>query len=80
MKILTVELPDSANIDDKDAKMYLAARLYQTGKLSLGQAADVVGYSKETFLELLSEYGVSFFNYPPEEVEEDLKNARKYTS
>jgi predicted HTH domain antitoxin len=80
MKTLTIELPDTVDVDDKDARMYLAARLYEKGKLTLGQAADIVGYSKETFMELLGEYGVSFFNYPSEELEDDLKNAESHSS
>ncbi len=34
--------------------MMVASRLYETDKLSLGQAADVAGLSKQTFAELLS--------------------------
>lgn len=57
--------------------MLLAAKLYERGKPTLGQAPDVVGYSKETFMELLADYGVSFFNYSPDELEEDVKNAQR---
>ena len=48
------------------------------GKLSLGQAAEVAGYSKRTFMELLGKYGVSVFNYSADEIENDLKNAERY--
>lgn len=59
--------------------MVLASKLYELGKLTLGQAAELVGYTKETFMELLADYGVSLFNYPPEELDEDIKNAQDHS-
>ena len=50
MKTLTVQIPDT--VDEREAKMLLAAKLYEKGSLSLGQAAELVGYSKRTFMEL----------------------------
>jgi predicted HTH domain antitoxin len=79
MRTLTINLPGTVDLNDKEAKMVLASKLYELGKLSLGQAADLVGYSKETFMELLADYGVSLFNYPPEELDEDIKNAESYS-
>ncbi|WP_256005855.1 UPF0175 family protein [Pedobacter deserti] len=38
---------------------FIAAQFYESGKLSLGQAADMARLSKRTFAELLSDYGVS---------------------
>lgn len=55
--------------------MMLATRLYESGKLSLGQAAELVGLSKRTFAELLGHYGVSIFNYPASDLSNDVKNA-----
>lgn len=75
MKVITLNIPDSANVDDKEAAMLLAASLYEKGKLSLGQAAEVAGLSKRTFAELLGAYGVSIFNYPATDISKDVKNA-----
>lgn len=41
MKTLTINLPNTADIDDKEAKMSLASKLYKRGKLTLGQAAEL---------------------------------------
>ncbi|MEX2594728.1 MAG: UPF0175 family protein [Anditalea sp.] len=79
MRTLTINLPGTIDLDDKEAKMVLATKLYELGKLTLGQAAELAGYSKETFMELLADYGVSFFNYSPEELDEDIKNAEDYS-
>lgn len=80
MKKITLEIPDNLDLDDKEAGMLLAGKLYEQGRLSLGQAAALAGYSKRTFMELLGNYGISVFNYPAEELEDDVKNAGKYHS
>ena len=64
MKTLTINLPDTLEMDDRELLMIVAARLYEQGKLSLGQAAEVAGLSKRTFAELLGSYNVSIFNFP----------------
>jgi predicted HTH domain antitoxin len=72
----TVELtlPKSLDINDFEIKMIVASKLYELGKLSAGQAAEVAGISKRTFLELLGKYNISVFGYDETELEEDLKN------
>ena len=80
MKTLTIELPDSLDLSSKDINTALAAQLYDIGKLSLGQAADLAGYSKSTFMEILTNYKVSVFNYAPEDLNQDLGNAKNYYS
>jgi len=75
MKTLTINIPNSADIDDSEAKMSLASKLYERGKLTLGQAAEMTGYSKKTFMELLSEYDVNLINHPADELEDDIDNA-----
>ena len=75
MQTIKIDIPDFLNIDTKEATLILAAKLYELGKLSLGQAAELAGVSKRTFAELLGNYGVSLFNYDAEELQEDLKNA-----
>ena len=56
----------------------LAARLYEQGKLSLGWAAEMAGYSKRTFMELLGDYGVAVFDLTEEELLNDVQNAARY--
>ena len=78
MKTLTIEIPDSLNLDEKEAKTFLAAKLFEKGDLSLGQAADMAGYEKREFMELLYKYDVSIFNYSESELENDILNAKNY--
>lgn len=75
MRQLVLNIPDSINLDESDISMILASKLYEDGKLSLGQAADLVGLSKRSFAELLAKYNVSLFNYPASDLEQDVSNA-----
>ncbi|MDQ6788664.1 MAG: UPF0175 family protein [Acidobacteriota bacterium] len=72
----TVELtlPKSLDVSDFELKMIIASKLYELGRLSSGQAAEVAGLSKRAFLELLGKYNVSVFGYEADELAEDLKN------
>ncbi|MEK6478453.1 UPF0175 family protein [Catalinimonas sp. 4WD22] len=74
MSVVSVNIPDHLQIDDFEVKMIVASKLFEEGKLSSGQAAEIVGLSKRTFIELLGKYGVSVFAYSYEELDEDLKN------
>lgn len=75
MKTLTLNLPDSLDLDSKDLSMIIATRLYEQGKLSLGQAADLAGLTKRTFAELLAKYDISIFNFPATDIARDVANA-----
>jgi len=71
---VTVVLPENLDMNEFELTMTLAAKLYESGKLSSGQAAEMVGLSKMAFIELLGKYDVSVFGYGPEELENDLRN------
>ncbi len=75
MKQLILNIPDSINLDEREIVMTLASKLYEEGRLSLGQAADLVGLSKRTFAELLGKYNVSLFYYPASDLSRDVNNA-----
>lgn len=75
MPTMQIRLPDFVQIHPRELLLTLAAKLYETGALSVGQAADVAGVSKRTFMELLGDYGVSVFNYDAQELERDCRNA-----
>jgi len=75
MKTLTLNVPDNLDVDNKDLAMLVATSLYEKGKLSLGQAAEVAGLSKRTFAELLGKFNVSIFNFPASGISSDVANA-----
>jgi predicted HTH domain antitoxin len=59
------------DFDERQTKWFLAAKLYESGKLSLGQAAEMAELSKTTFAEILADYDVSLINYPSEDIAMD---------
>lgn len=67
---LTLDLP--LNVSKDEAQTLLAVKLYETERVSLGQAASLAGFSKRAFLEILGRYGVPVFTYSPEELREEL--------
>ena len=75
MKTVTLNIPDSVEIDSREVAMLVATQLYEQGKLSLGQAAEVVGLTKRIFAELLGKYNISIFNYPASDLTRDIANA-----
>jgi len=67
---LKVSLPHGLSEDE--AKLMLAIKLYEIGKISLGQAAKIAGFSKRAFMEILGRYKIPIFAYSPEELREEL--------
>lgn len=47
-------------------------KLFETGGVTLGQAARLAGYSKPTFIELLGKLDVSVIDYPAEDLEQEM--------
>ena len=75
MATLTIEIPETVDIDKRRVSMIVASKLYEQGRLSLGQASDVAGLTKRAFIELLSDYGVSIFNFPASDLSKEMTNA-----
>ena len=53
-------------------RLWTSIKLFEDKKLSLEQAAEFAGYSKTAFIEILGRSKVSIFNYPIEELKEDV--------
>jgi predicted HTH domain antitoxin len=75
MRHLTLNIPDTLDLDDREIVMLLATKLYENKKLSLGQAAELVGLTKKSFAEMLGKYNVSIFNNPSTDLARDVNNA-----
>ncbi|MHC6203515.1 UPF0175 family protein [Breznakiellaceae bacterium SP9] len=73
---LTLTMPEMTELSETDMQIWVAAKLYESAKLSLGQAAEAAGLSKRTFAELLGRYGVSLFSQNDAELESDIANAQ----
>lgn len=75
MRTIQLNIPDDVDLKDYDFSMILAAKLYEDQKLSSGQAAQMAGVSKRTFIELLGRYGVSVFSDSISDLHSDIENA-----
>lgn len=75
MQTIQIQLPDTVNIDAHEIQLLLAGKLYEKGLLSIGQAAQMAGFTKRAFMELLGHYQVSVINYPADDIGQDFENA-----
>jgi len=75
MKTLKINIPDSLDLNELDISMIVASKLYEEGKISAGQAAEVAGLSKRAFIELLGQYNVSLFSISISDLYSDIANA-----
>jgi len=62
---------------EREARLLLALKLYESGKLSTGLAARIAGISRINFIFLLGEYNLSPFGESPDEINEDIENAHR---
>lgn len=67
---LKLDLP--LKLSKEEVQMLLAIKLYETERVSLGQAAKLAGYSKRAFIEILGRQHVPVFNYSPEDLREEI--------
>lgn len=83
--LLTIEypetLPDSLHMSrsefEREARLAMAVKLFETGKLSSGRAARLAGLPRVQFLHELGRFGVSPIQVEPDELEEDVTNAQR---
>jgi len=72
-------LPDAINNIreefEREAKMAMAAKLFELGRISSGTAAEIAGIPRVRFLLQLSVYGVPMIDLTEEELQTDLENA-----
>lgn len=74
MKVV-FNLPESVVSKSFDFSLYVASKMYEDGILSAGQAAEMAGVSKRTFVELMGKYGVSLFSSSIDDLHNDISNA-----
>lgn len=75
MKSINLSVPDHVNYDETEWKIILAGELYEREKLTIGQAAELAGFSKRAFIEIMGKYGFSIFTDSVDDLISDIKNA-----
>jgi len=70
MSQLTVDLP--SHVPSDEARLLLSIKLYEDERVSLGKAAEMAGYSKRAFMDVLSKKGIPVINISPEDLDREL--------
>jgi predicted HTH domain antitoxin len=81
--VLTIPYPEDILLSLKEspaefeveARLLLAVKLYELGRLSTGMAARLAGMSRVAFMFALDRFGLSPIGLEPGEVAQDLTNA-----
>ena len=83
LNVLTIDVPEEVlwalnqKSDEfaEEARLLLAVKLYESGRLSTGLAARLAGIPRSVFIFLLGRYGLSPVGVDSEEIEGDVANA-----
>ena len=73
---MTIQVPDALEKERDETTRLIAAKLYEAGKLTLGQAAEMCNMKKWDFAEILINYGVHYLDRSATEDLEMLRNAQ----
>ena len=83
MKAVTIELPPellellgSEEEAKREAKVALVLDLVRRGKVSRAKAAELLGLSLRDLPGLLAQYRIPWFDYSPEDLQQDLDRLR----
>ena len=72
---LLLSLKESPAEFEAEARLLLAVKLYELGRVSTGRAAELAGMGRVEFMFALSRFGLSPVGVDPDELAEDLTNA-----
>jgi predicted HTH domain antitoxin len=83
MTQLTLQIPESAFATlhqtpvefAQEMRIAAAVKWYELGRASQGQAAEIAGLSRSAFIDALSRYRVSPFQYTEEDLAEEMQDA-----
>jgi predicted HTH domain antitoxin len=62
MTTMTLNVPEALEKEHDETVRLIAAKLFESDKLTLGQAAEMCGMKKWDFAEILVNYGVHFLD------------------
>jgi predicted HTH domain antitoxin len=69
-------VPFDERLLDHGVHRMMALHLFESGQMTMAQSARLAGLSLAEFIELLGLMGIPAVDYPPEELEKELKTSR----
>ncbi len=72
---LLLSLKESPAEFEAEARLLLAVKLYELGRVSTGRAAELAGMSRVAFIFALDRFGLSPIGVDPDELAEDMAHA-----
>jgi predicted HTH domain antitoxin len=72
---LLLSLKETPEEFEAEARLLLAVKLYELGRVSTGRAAELAGMSRVEFMFALDRFGLSPIGVEPDELASDLANA-----
>jgi predicted HTH domain antitoxin len=73
MTTMTLNVPDALEKEHDETVRLIAAKLYEAGKLSLGQAAEMCGMKKWDFPTILAKFNIPYFQYTGDDLLNEFK-------
>jgi len=71
---LLLSLKESPEEFEAEARLLLAVKLYELGRLTTGRAAELAGVGRVEFMFQLGRFGLSPVGVDPGEIQQDLAN------
>jgi predicted HTH domain antitoxin len=65
-------IPLPPNVSEEELRTLAAVKLFEVGRVSLGQAAALADHSVRSFVEVLARFQVPVINYPAEDLEKEI--------
>ena len=72
---LLLSLKEDRNEFEQEARLLLAIKLFEMGRVSTGMAAQLAGMERVAFMFALERFGLSPIGVEPDDLEQDLGNA-----
>jgi predicted HTH domain antitoxin len=73
MTTMTLQVPDALEKEHDETVRLIAAKLYEAGKLSLSQAAEMCGMKKWDFPAILAKLDIPYFQYTGDDLLNEFK-------
>ncbi len=59
-------------VDAAEGRLMMALKFFELGRWSLGQSAEVAGYTKRAFIDVLGHHGIPVAAYPAAELADEI--------